>query len=199
MAAESTLTKKEVAHWTRWLHIYLSMFSFAALLFFAVTGITLNHPEWIGGQERVTQLTGQLNTAWISQEGMDKLAVVEQLRSAHGIKARVSDFAVEETELRVSFKGPGYSADVFVDRASGTYDATVTEYGLIAVMNDLHKGRDSGTVWGWLIDVSAVLMIVVSITGFIMLYFLRRKRLSGTILALVGTAILVVLYYMFAK
>ena len=30
----------------RWLHIYLSMFSLAVVLFFSVTGITLNHPDW---------------------------------------------------------------------------------------------------------------------------------------------------------
>ena len=29
----------------RWLHVYISMLSFLAILFFAVTGITLNHPE----------------------------------------------------------------------------------------------------------------------------------------------------------
>ncbi len=28
----------------RWLHIYLSMFGLAAVLFFSATGITLNHP-----------------------------------------------------------------------------------------------------------------------------------------------------------
>ena len=37
----------------RWLHIYLSMFSLAVVLFFSVTGITLNHPDWFfGGAER---------------------------------------------------------------------------------------------------------------------------------------------------
>ena len=30
----------------RWLHVYLSMISLAVVLFFSVTGITLNHPDW---------------------------------------------------------------------------------------------------------------------------------------------------------
>ena len=34
----------------RWLHIYLSMLGLAAVLFFSVTGITLNHPDWVFGQ-----------------------------------------------------------------------------------------------------------------------------------------------------
>ena len=40
------------AYWFRWVHIYVSMLSFAALFFFAVTGITLNHPSWLGAGEQ---------------------------------------------------------------------------------------------------------------------------------------------------
>ncbi len=29
----------------RWLHIYVSLFGLAAVLFFSVTGLTLNHPD----------------------------------------------------------------------------------------------------------------------------------------------------------
>jgi hypothetical protein len=31
----------------RWLHIYTSMVSLVAVLFFALTGVTLNHPDWL--------------------------------------------------------------------------------------------------------------------------------------------------------
>jgi hypothetical protein len=45
--------------WARTLHLYLSMLSFLAVLFFALTGLTLNHPEWFGG-ERMERLQGHL-------------------------------------------------------------------------------------------------------------------------------------------
>jgi hypothetical protein len=41
--AKSALYRKSAAAF-RGLHIYLSMLSFSALMFFAFTGITLNHP-----------------------------------------------------------------------------------------------------------------------------------------------------------
>src|SRR3954452_3720871 len=51
----------------RWTHIYLSMFSMAAILFFGVTGITLNHPTWFFDQaERNTEAQGQLNVRWLN-------------------------------------------------------------------------------------------------------------------------------------
>ena len=44
----------------RWLHIYLSMFGLAAVLFFSVTGITLNHPDWFFGEaERRVEAEGR--------------------------------------------------------------------------------------------------------------------------------------------
>lgn len=196
----SPLTKKEVAGWVRWLHIYLSMFSFAALFFFAATGITLNHPPWTDGQQTVRQYDGKIDSAWVAVDSaVNELQVVEYFRNAYGIKARVSDFVSDETECTVSFKGPGYAADVFIDRETATYQMTITQYGVIAIMNDLHKGRDSGGAWAWLIDISAVLMILVSLTGFIMIYFLRKWRLNGSVLAITGAVILIIFYYVFAR
>ncbi len=52
----------------------------------------------------------------------------------------MSDFRVDDTQCSVSLKGPGYTADVFIDRATGSYDLTETRNDFFAVMNDLHKG-----------------------------------------------------------
>ncbi len=67
--------------------------------------------------------------------------------------------------------------------------------GLMALMNDLHKGRDSGTAWSWVIDISALLMVFVSVTGFILIFYLRRKRMSGVLTAVAGTVLLGLVYY----
>jgi len=194
------MIKREIAGWTRWLHIYLSMFSFAALLFFAITGITLNHTSWIESQQRVDQLSGQLTQDWVGRSAtIDKLQIVEYLRNTHSIKARVNDFLIDDDECSISFKGPGYAADAFVDRATGSYELTITKSGAVAIMNDLHKGRDSGSVWAWLIDISAVLMILVSLSGFLMIFFLKNKRLNGLLLTAAGAILIIVIYYLFAQ
>jgi hypothetical protein len=192
---------REVASWTRWLHIYLSMFSFASLLFFAVTGITLNHTSWIEGQQKVEQIDGQLTAFWVSMDStaVDKLEIVEYFRNTYAIKAKLTDIITDESECSVSFKGPGFAADAFIDRVTGKYELTITRSGAIAILNDLHKGRDTGTAWAWLIDISAVLMILVSLTGFLMIFFLKRKMINGLILTALGTAILFILYYLFAR
>jgi len=192
----------------RWLHIYLSMFSLAAVLFFSVTGITLNHPQWFyAGAESRTDSEGQVERKWLhvaSPSGetdltrqVDKLEVVEHLRKAHRIHGALAEFRVDETECMVTFRGPGYSADAFIDRESGKYRLTETYHGVVAVINDLHKGRDTGPVWSVLIDVSAVLMTLVSLTGLVLLFYLKLRRVAGLVVTALGAALVLVLVLFF--
>ncbi len=190
----------------RWLHIYLSMFSLTIVLFFSVTGITLNHPDWFWSTaESHRELEGEIRHEWlnVSQPGaagddgasqVSKLEIVEQLRSAHAIHGALADFRVDDAECVVAFKGPGYGADAFIDRETGHYRLTETYHGFIAVVNDLHKGRDTGAVWSVLIDVSAVLMTFISLTGLVLLFYLKLRRVPGLIVALIGTVIAFLLY-----
>jgi hypothetical protein len=185
--------KRKLAAWSRWLHVYLSMVSFAILFFFAVTGLTLNHQQWFAKQQKTVQYKGALDPKSLRPE-VDKLAVVEFLRSHHHIASAVSEFRVDNGQCSVSFKGPGYTADVFIDRETGAYDVTESKMGLAAVLNDLHKGRDSGRAWSWIIDVSAVFMTLVSASGIVLLLFLQKRRYSGLMAGVVGAILCAVVY-----
>jgi len=195
----------------RWLHIYLSMFGLAAVFFFSVTGITLNHPDWMfGAVERHNEAEGQLDPRWVSAiravavaergsqidppDSVAKLEIVEHLRKSHAIRGALAEFRVDDNECMVSFKGPGYSADAFIERDSGQYKLTAIDHGFIALVNDLHKGRDTGPVWSVVIDLAAGLMTVISMTGLVLLFYLKLRRAPGLVVALVGTIILVVVY-----
>lgn len=181
----------------RWLHIYLSMLSFALIFFFAVTGLTLNHADKFGDQVHTHQEKGQLDVRWVKTTDtlkIAKLEIVEYLRSKHGIKAALSDFRIDDAQIGVSFKGPGFAADAFIDRATGSYDLTRTSAGFVGLINDLHKGRDTGKIWSVVIDIAAILMTLVSLTGMILLLYIKRRRLSGLVLAALGLLVAYIVY-----
>ena len=182
---------------SRWLHIYLSMASFGILFFFAVTGLTLNHTEWFAGQQKTIQTKGSVDLKWI-RTAVAKLEIVEHLRNTHGIKGALSDFRIDGQQCAVSFKGPGYTADTFIDRGTGAYEITETRMGFVAIINDLHKGRDSGKVWSLMIDISAVLMCLVSLSGIILMLFLQKRRFSGLLVAAAGVALCYLVYVIWA-
>ncbi|GGG93898.1 peptidase [Silvibacterium dinghuense] len=178
--------RRTVAVTARWLHIYLSMLSFAVILFFAATGLTLNHPDWFAGHAKTVETHGIADKAMLhtaGSEGADRLGLVEMLRAREHVHGAVSDFRVDDTQVSISFRAPGYTADAFIDRDTGKYDLTVVQDGFVAVINDLHKGRDAGKAWSAVIDVSAVLLVLVSLTGLVLIWFVYKRRTSGLILA----------------
>jgi uncharacterized protein len=194
--------KRRIAMLARWLHIYVSMISFAIVFFFAVTGLTLNHAEKFNNQLHSVQEKGKLNLNWVNDPDtmkVAKLEIVEWLRSKNGIRAALSDFRIDDSQIGVSFKGPGYAADAFINRSTGEYDLTKTSAGFVGIINDLHKGRDTGSAWAVFIDVSAISLTLVSLTGMFLLLFIKRKRLSGLIVAAFGLLIAYLVYAIWIK
>jgi hypothetical protein len=191
------ILRKRTAAFSRWLHLYLSMLCFLVVLFFSVTGLTLNHVEWFDGKQVEKKFEGILPVDWVNNADtskIKKLEIVEFVRNKYGIKGYVSDFLIDDEQCSVSFKGPGYSADAFINRKDGAMQLTELRLGLVAVLNDLHKGRDSGKGWSWLIDISAIFLTLVSLSGLLMLFFLRKKKLNGLIIALIGGIICYLVY-----
>lgn len=191
--------KRRFAHLARWLHTYLSMLSFAILLFFAVTGLTLNHAEWFDSQQRPLLYHGVLNKDWVNTSDPGAVAkdeLVNYFRHTYRTKGVLSDFHVDGEQCEILFKGPGYEADATIDRQTGKYDLSISPFSMVAVLNDLHKGRDTGKKWAAVIDFSAVLMTMVSLTGLTLIFFLNKRRISGLVFVAIG-ALLCFLVYSF--
>ncbi len=174
----------------RWLHVYTSMLSLLIVLFFSATGVVLNHPEWtFGSAETRQQLTGTLPQDWKAGGAVDWLKVTAALQKA-GFKGTAGDYRQDSSGDTLSFRAPGYAADVMIVPSTGSYTASVDSQGWVAALGDLHRGRDAGSVWSVALDLSGYFLIVIALTGLAMLLYLKKLRLSG-ILTLLGGAAMV--------
>jgi hypothetical protein len=190
---------RRLAHWARWLHTYLSMLSFAILLFFALTGLTLNHADWFTeGKQRTVRFHGTVDSSLLhdsnAPKGVDVARIATYLRGTNDIHAGLSDSQVDDVQCQLSFKGPGYEADAIVDRDTGKYDLTVNRFGAISVLNDLHKGRDTGGSWSVLIDAAAIFMSLVALTGLTLIFYLTKRRVSGLVAIAAGALLCYLIY-----
>lgn len=165
------------------------MTSMLIVLFFALTGLTLNHPTWTLGQDPVTtHVTGTLPATYKTDGQVDFLAVSEYVRSTDDVGGTITDHAITGDQGTISYRGAGYAADLLFSTTDGSYQLNVTKYGVVAALNDLHKGRDTGAVWSWVIDVSAVVLAVVALTGVLLQVFIKRRRWVAFTLLGVGAA-----------
>jgi len=101
-----------------------------------------------------------------------------------------------EGEVTLDFKGPGYDASIYIDQLEPMAEVSVTDYGTVAWLNDLHKGRNTGAAWHWFIDLSAVLMVLFVLTGVVLLVPKKRTLRTAMAWTLVGSGATVSLYLM---
>lgn len=159
------------------------MVSLLVVLFFAVTGLLLNNPSWTFGQQpQVSTVTGSLPDGAISNGQPDYLVISEYLRSHQLVSGQVTDYGISGDEGRISYGSPGYSATATFSVSAGTVTVQTTRSGVIALLNDLHKGTNAATPWKLAIDAAAVLLTLVALTGVIMQLLMAKKRVTASVL-----------------
>ncbi|ASU21542.1 peptidase [Vibrio qinghaiensis] len=168
--------------WARRLHIYVSMSVIGLMLFFAITGITLNRPDlFVKSQPSREQLQFTLPQSLLFEDERLVLNADTLLNyltahsSVRGEMSRLDTYTdyqngvLQQGEVSASFSAPGYSAALYIDLTTAQAELDMTDYGFVAMFNDLHKGRHSGEVWKWVIDLSSVLMLVFILSGIALL------------------------------
>jgi hypothetical protein len=104
-------------------------------------------------------------------------------------------FEVDSDPYKVFFKSPGRNCDATIHPDGGT-EVKIETFGLVARINDLHRGRDAGEPWRWMIDLSAIVILLAAITGVILWLALPKRRNLGIIAMVLGIAICVAFYWM---
>ncbi len=164
--------------WARLLHIYISMFGLLTVLFFSVTGFMLNHEEWFGFAEpRLSESEGNLPAGLLGEP--DKLGIVEYLRKEFGATGALDSFDSDDEQFSLVFRSPGRRTEAFINRADGHADVTIETHGFAGRIVELHRGTEAGTAWRLVIDISAILMLVISGTGLILWLLVPRWRPLG--------------------
>lgn len=179
----------------RAVHIYLTMLGLLVMLLFGITGLTINHEHALGATDaKVREITAQVPPALLAAR--DHLRIVEHLRQNLGIRGAMTNFSDMFDEIAIAFKEPGEVWDISVQKPGGRVTARQEQYGFIAIINNLHRGRYTGAAWSWVIDLSAVLIVLACATGFVLWLALPRRRQLGIAFFAVGTVATMAVIYL---
>jgi hypothetical protein len=173
------MTQARVWHWIT------GAATLVGMLLFAVTGITLNHAGQIEGQPVVIEKTAVMPQEILVQLGdgpaEGETAILPAPVTAwleKELGAPVSRKAGEwsDAEVYVGMPKPGGDAWLSLDRETGDVVFENTDRGPISWLNDLHKGRNTGPVWFWFLDIFSVAAILFCITGLVLLWMHAPRR-----------------------
>jgi hypothetical protein len=177
----------------RTIHIYLTMFGLLVLLGFGITGFTINHEDWFAAtRPKVSEVEGKTPLELIAKK--DSAQVVSYLRQTFHIAAALASYDDLDERLSVGFKSPGEIWEIQIDKTSGKTAVHAEQFNWVAIVNNLHRGRYSGAAWSWVIDASAVLIVLACLTGIVMWLALPKRLKLGTAFLVLGTLAVIMTY-----
>lgn len=182
----------------RYVHGWLSAFAFLVLIFFALTGLFLNNPDWFKSSvpEHTQQMTipPEVLTNIQHQEN-PSMALLDFIRQKESIVGRYRSSEVLDDEVMIRLESPAGTTDISVLMDTGDTEITQKPATLVSVLNDLHRGKNVGTSWHWLIDISAILILLLSLAGYILFLSIKNRLVTHLLLTAASLAVLIVLVW----
>lgn len=185
----------------RMLHAYFSAFAFLALIFFSITGVMLNHPNWFEGlspSETVKEVTipaAELQAAKAAPEAAKALAAV--LTKQVSVNGAYSSGDIMGDQALLRFDGPKGTADAEIDLTTGKASVRGATAPMMLMIQDLHRGKNSGEAWRWALDISAYLILALSVIGYILFFSLRFRLRTSLVLTGASLAVMVGIVMLF--
>jgi uncharacterized protein len=201
----STANSLQRAWWLKTLHQWhwiSASASLVGLLLFSITGITLNHAASIEASPQVSTVERQLPAplrdllmplASAAADADSPAAIPEDVRrwiaSEFSVDTKGRDVEWAADEVYVALPRPGGDAWLRIGLPDGDVVQEVTTRGWISYLNDLHKGRHTGTAWVWFIDLFAVACLLFATTGLLILKLHAGNRPATWPLVAAGLAL----------
>lgn len=183
---------------SRYVHGWLSAFAFLTLLFFSVTGLLLNHPEWFepAKTEETTQLIlPESILKSIKQQENPSDTILNYVRQQQNVVGRYQSSEVMDNEVMIRLESPAGATDIWVMADTGETEITQKPASTVSMLNDLHRGKNSGLAWSWLIDISAIIVIALSLAGYILFLSIKTRLVTHLVLTAASLALIILLIW----
>jgi hypothetical protein len=173
-------------------HGYLSAFAFLILIFFAATGILLNHPTLSQAKPPIlTQAYVDLTPAQVQRlrTSADYGPELYKIAADHvRLEGQLVNAQRDGEEVLIRLQGIRGGSLIQADLAKAKVDISVDRQYFLAIIGELHRTERAGPAWQVFVDIAAVLLIAVAAIGY-GLFLTLRYRLK-TALALTGASAL---------
>jgi hypothetical protein len=200
------MNKNDFYRYCRLVHGWLSALGLVALCFFSFTGLLLNHPEWFSGSPaNVAKQSFKLTESEVQQlraSSAPSQALVGIAATRTELKGKLSEEEADGDtvgrELFVRMRGVRGVTFLRADLNARALEVTIETPSVLPMLNELHRAERAGKSWKWVVDVIAVVLIVLSLIGYVIFLSMRGARLRTATLLTLGSAIALGLIFVFA-
>lgn len=196
-------TRAELYRQCRKWHGYLSALAFLALIFFSVTGIMLNHPDWFSaepGQSRQYEVVLPADPLATALTTKDPPRTIAEIAGASTpLVGAYSSGEIMDGSAMIRFEGTRGSSDLSIDLQTGRTEVTISLASTSRILQELHRGTSAGTVWRLLLDVTAALIILLSIIGYVLFFSLRFRLRTSIALTSASLAAMAWVFFAFVS
>ncbi len=182
----------------RYVHGWLSAFAFLILMFFALTGLFLNNPDWFEPAKDESTVTVSMTPELLDKvKGQENPStdILNFVRAEYALVGRFQSSEVLDGEVMIRLESPAGSTDVWAMLDTGEIEVSSKPASTVSLINDLHRGKNAGTAWSWLIDISAITILILSIAGFILFLSIKSRLLTHLLLTAASLAVLILLIW----
>lgn len=152
-------------------HWVSSAWVLTLLVFFSITGITLNRAAWFPATAQVVSLHLSLSPEQMQAWRLAGPAAFESwLQTQHQIALTDFDRQIEAQEWYYVRDTPGTQAWLSLDWQAQALVYESRFRGWVAYFNDVHKGRHTSAVWHWVMDISALICVLSALSGIYLLW-----------------------------
>ena len=179
-------SKQDFYRYCRLIHGWLSAFAFLILCFFSITGLLLNHPEWPLAdapptiEEKFTLEPTELQRLNDAED--PETLLVELAAKRVALKGEMTGANQAGNEIFVRMQGVRGMSDLRAHLLTGVVQAVIEPAPTLSILNELHRGERAGTSWRLLIDAIAVLLVILSLIGYLIFLSLKFRLRTALLL-----------------
>lgn len=186
------------------IHIFSAMLVLLLMLFFAVSGFFLAHPELSSNNSPTTEQTItppnwlEHATQWEGQYTQHGLKLMLWLDQEFDVRGVDYEFEWDDIDnlLVISLQNP--SGNTLVEYFSNEQRIIISHssFSFLDMLNNVHRAKHTSTLWKYMSDLSAIVMILFCLTGLWLALIHKNTRRASSQWFLVGSTTFVLVLYL---
>ena len=186
------------------IHIFSAMLVLLLMLFFAVSGFFLAHPDLSDGNKPTTEQTFSPPNWLYSASNWDEhytqhgLQLMLWLDKNHNIRGVDYEFEWDDIDelLIISLQSPGGNTLVEYFINEQRINVQKSPFSFLDTLNNVHRAKHTSTVWKYMSDASAIIMVLFCLTGLWLALIHKGTRKASSQWFLAGSSAFVLALYL---